>query len=139
MKRMPVFLMCLIMALSAGACGSSSKLSRTAAASRPGSATSIGHATRKPVPAWAQKCLPRGRERIGSAPSYLGLTPAAAERRSGHDGDSLVYAGGGKQCSHFDDQVARSYPIAVVYNTRFIRNPRARIIAAVRAAPGWEP
>lgn len=98
------------------------------------------HPSRRPVPAWAKKCLPRGSERLGPAPKYVGLTPAAAEQRSRHSHrDSLVWAGGGGRCSHFDDQVARSHPIAVVYTTRLISDPRARIIAAARAEPDWQP
>ena len=111
----------------------------TAAARSPSRATPGRHARRRPVPAWAKKCLPKGQERVGPAPKYVGLTPAAASRRARHRRDGLVFAGGGGRCSNFNDQVVRAHPIAVVYNTRLIRDPRARIIAAVRAAPGWHP
>ena len=39
----------------------------------------------------------------------------------------------------FVDDVYRTHPIAVVISTRLLRQPGARIIAAVRAAPGWQP
>jgi hypothetical protein len=89
-------------------------------------------------PAWAQKCLPRGSQRLGSAPRYVGLTARAAEELDQHRND-LVYAGGGGKCATFDDDVYRTHPIAVVYSTRRLRARGARIIAAVRAVPGWGP
>jgi hypothetical protein len=98
------------------------------------------YARRRPVPAWALRCLPRGSARVGPASSYVGLTPAEGERRSRHhDGDSLVWVGGGGRCSHFDDQVVRTHPIAVVSSTRLIADPGARVIAAARAVDGWQP
>jgi hypothetical protein len=87
------------------------------------------------VPRWAVNCLPKGRQRIGVAPSYVGLTFAAAQRRT----NSPVFAGGGGRCSSFDDDVLRTHPIAVVYNTWDVHQRRARIIAAVRAVAGWQP
>jgi hypothetical protein len=90
------------------------------------------------IPAWAQKCLPKGAKRVGSAPKYISLTPAAAVRLDRHRND-LVFAGGGGRCGSFQDDVYRSHPIAVVYNLWNIHRPDARIIAAVRAAPGWQP
>jgi hypothetical protein len=99
------------------------------------------HLTRpQPPPAWAKRCLPKRRDRTGTASGYVRLTAAAAERRSRHHhGDSLVWVGGGGRCSHFDDQVVRVHPIAVVSSTRLIDDPRARVIAAARAVRGWQP
>jgi hypothetical protein len=91
------------------------------------------------VPRWAEKCLPKRSERLGPAPRYLGLTPAAANRLDQHGNRDLVYAGGGGHCFSFDDDVNRTHPIAVVISTRLLRQSGARIIAAVRAAPGWQP
>lgn len=95
-------------------------------------------ATSKTIPAWAQKCLPRGSKRLGTAASYVGLSPAAAERLDRPRND-LVFAGGGGRCASFQDQVLRSHPIAVVYNVWNVHRPNARVIAAVRAAYGWHP
>jgi len=87
------------------------------------------------APSWISKCLPKGRQLLGAAPAYLGLTFAAAQRRT----NSPVFAGGGGRCSTVSDDVGRTRPIAVVYNTWNPRDRRARIIAAVRAVPDWEP
>lgn len=87
------------------------------------------------VPRWAAECLPKGGQRLGVAPSYVGLTFAAAQRRT----NSPVFAGGGGRCSSFNDDVLRTHPIAVVYNTWDVHQRRARIIAAVRAVAGWQP
>jgi hypothetical protein len=87
------------------------------------------------VPLWATRCLPTGRQRLGAAPFYVGLTFAAAQRLT----NSPVFAGGGGRCSTFNDDVYRTHPIAVVYNTWNPREPNARIIAAVRAVAGWQP
>ena len=89
------------------------------------------------VPAWAAKCLPKGTERVGSAPKYVGLTRFAALHLK--NATSLVFAGGGGVCARTSDLVYRSHPIAVVYNTRNGHGPDARIIAAARAVAGWEP
>lgn len=89
-------------------------------------------------PLWARRCLPTGSQLLGPAPRYVGLTYRAASRLDRH-GSDLVYAGGGGRCSTFDDDVFRTRPIAFVYSTRLIRAPGGRIVAAVRAAPGWQP
>ena len=107
-----------------------------------GCAGSQRHAApRKPtpsVPAWARKCLPTGSQLLGPAPEYVGLTAGEA-RRLGRRGNDLVYAGGGGRCSTFSDDVFRSHPVAVVYSTRRVQAPGARIVAAARAVPGWGP
>lgn len=90
------------------------------------------------VPAWARKCLPKGSQLLGPAPGYVGLTAREAERLD-HRANDLVYAGGGGRCSTFNDDVHRSHPVAVVYSTRRVRAPGARIVAAARAVPGWAP
>jgi hypothetical protein len=87
------------------------------------------------LPRWAARCLPKGRQRLGVARSYVGLSFAAAQSRT----NSPVFAGGGGRCSSFDDDVLRTHPIAVVYNTWDVHQRRARIIAAVRAVAGWQP
>ena len=120
-----------VVLIGAGCAAAKSDSSATAAA-RP--ATKHQRATR-PVPAWAEKCLPRGSQRLRSAPQFVGLTLAAAQRLSGGD---LELAGAGGRCSHVNDLVYRRHPIAVVFNTR-PRRPKARVIAAVRAAAGWQP
>jgi hypothetical protein len=91
------------------------------------------------VPAWAAKCMPQGSQRLGPARRYVGLTPSAANRLDEHSSSDLVYAGGGGRCSTFNDDVYRRHPIAVVISTRLIGTPGARIVAAARAVPGWEP
>lgn len=90
------------------------------------------------IPSWARKCPPSGSQSLGPAPEYVGLTHAAA-RRLDRYGNDLVFAGGGGRCSSFNDDVGRVHPIAVVYNAWDQRRPTARIVAAVRAAPGWGP
>ncbi len=102
------------------------------------SVASAAGARRSPSPAWAQKCLPQGSERVGPAQGYVGLTAAAAARRD-HGGNDLEFAGGGGRCSNTSDAVLRVHPIAVVYNTPHVQLTRSRIIAAARAAPGWQP
>lgn len=87
--------------------------------------------TMRPIPAWAEKCLPRGVDRLGPATKYVGLKWGAAARLG------LVYAGGGGQCATFDDDVYRSRPIAVIFNVADVHSPRARIVASVRATAGW--
>lgn len=94
-------------------------------------------ASRGSIPAWAEKCLPTGSQRLGTAPKYVGLTRAAALRLS--NSPALVFAGGGGRCSTFRDDVYRRRPIAVVYNVWNVRRPDAKIVAAVRATPGWHP
>jgi hypothetical protein len=95
----------------------------------------VHSATSRPVLRWAQKCLPKGRQRLGPAPRYVGLTFAAAQRLE----NSPVFAGGGGRCSGFNDDVYRTRPIAVVYNAWNVHERKARIIAAVRAVAGWQP
>ena len=86
------------------------------------------------VPRWAKKCLPKGAQRLGAAPGYVGLTFAAAQRLT----NSPVFAGGGGRCSTFNDNVLRTHPVVVVFNTWNPRQRKSRIIAAVRAAAGWQ-
>jgi hypothetical protein len=83
--------------------------------------------------------MPQGSQRLGPARRYVGLTPGAANRLDEHSSNDLVYAGGGGRCSTFNDDVYRPHPIAVVISTRLIGTPGARIVAAARAVPGWEP
>lgn len=101
----------------------------------PGQGPFLAAWSASPVPRWAAKCLPKGGQRLGVAPSYVGLTFAAAQRRV----NSPVFAGGGGRCASFDDDVLRTHPIAVVYNTWDVHQRRARIVAAVRAVAGWQP
>lgn len=102
-----------------------------------GAAAGTSGASLTRVPAWAAKCLPKGAERLGPAPKYLGLTRSAALRLT--DSSSLVFAGGGGVCARTSDLVYRSHPIAVVYSTRDGRGKNTRIIAAARAVAGWHP
>jgi hypothetical protein len=136
MKRFGILGVFAVLALAAAGCGAGraqSVSSRSAA----GQIVSLT-ATKGSIPAWAQKCLPRGSRRLGTATRYIGLTRAAAGRLD-HHRNSLVFAGGGGRCAGFQDQVFRTHPIAVVYNVWNVHRPEARIIAAVRAAPGWQP
>jgi hypothetical protein len=96
--------------------------------------TTVHHATSRSVPRWAQTCLPKGRQRLGPAPKYVGLTFAAGQRLE----NSPVFAGGGGRCSYFNDDVYRTHPIAVVYSAWNPHERKARIIAAVRAVAGWQ-
>ena len=98
-------------------------------------ATSEHHASSGAVARWTEQCLPKGRQRLGTASGYVGLTFAGAQRLT----NSPVLAGGGGRCSTFNDDVYRTHPIAVVYNTWNPRARNARIIAAVRAVAGWQP
>ena len=98
-------------------------------------ATTEHHASSGAAPRWAEQCLPKGRQRLGPAPKYVGLTFAAAQ----HLENSPVFAGGGGRCSHFNDDVYRTHPIAVVYNAWNAHERKARVIAAVRAVAGWQP
>jgi hypothetical protein len=125
-------------ALSLGSIGVVQASSATTAAVRSSRLAVDRHTRRRPVPAWAEKCLPQGSERAGPASGYVGLSLAAARRRD-HYRNDLVFAGGGGRCSHFDDDVFRAHPIALVFNTQRSRTSRARIIAAARATAGWQP
>ena len=101
-----------------------------------------------PTPRWALECLPKqSSEEIGPAPEYVGLARPAAERLAQQHGDQLVFAGGGGECSNVSDDVFRTNPVAVVYDVRLTvpsgsTGPlpaSARIVAAVRVSPGWQP
>ena len=147
MRRFAVFGLLTAVALLAAGCAGSGR--HTASSLDPASqggglATTGHHTSSSTVPRWATKCLPKGRQRLGTAPQFVGLTFTAAQRLIGtqqhlkHPPD-LVFAGAGGRCSDFNDLVYRRYPVAVVFNTRNPREPKARIIAAVRAVGGWQP
>lgn len=139
MKRLGLVSALVTFMLSAAGCGGST----SDASSQIPTAENMSEMTqhqqaKRAIPRWAENCLPKGSQRLGLAPEYIGLTFVAAQRlKSGHDG--VVFAGGGGRCSHSNDLVYRQHPIAVVFNIRNPRDPKARIIAAVRATPGWQP
>jgi hypothetical protein len=137
MRRVTLGLFGCVVLLAAGCAGASrhatSVPNRTTQTRSP--ATTEHHATSRSVPRWAQTCLPKGRQRVDLAPKYVGLTFAAAQRLE----NSPVFAGGGGRCSHFNDDVYRTHPIAVVYNAWNVHERKARIIIAVRAVAGWQP
>lgn len=130
-------LLIAVVVLAAGCAGTSrhTVLSPNSTAQVGSQATAEHHAAGITVPRWARKCLPKGGQRLGAAPGFVGLTFAAAQRLT----NSPVFAGGGGRCSTFSDDVYRTHPIAVVYNTWNPRQLKSRIIAAVRAVPGWQP
>jgi hypothetical protein len=100
------------------------------------------------VPRWVSRCLPVPADRRGPAPEYLGLSFRQAWRLAERRGDALVLAGSGGRCDHSSDDVYRPNPVAVVFDRHIFRrhpnahrdprNPRARVIAAERATPGWD-
>src|SRR5947209_2313704 len=101
MKRLAFVGLLASVVLVAG-CASADK--QPASSSKPHGAsaeTTMPHATSRSVPRWAQKCLPKGRQRLGPAPKYVGLTFAAGQRLE----NSPVFAGGGGHCSGFSDDV----------------------------------
>jgi hypothetical protein len=137
MRRLAVLaLVSALVLLAAGCAGAGRHTSSAKPTAQGGSlATANHHASSGADPRWAEQCLPKGRQRLGAAPGYVGLTFDTAQRLT----NSPVFAGGGRRCSTFRDDVYRTHPIAVVYNTWNPRASDARIIAAVRAVAGWQP
>ena len=88
-----------------------------------------------PPPAWAGKCLPKaGKDRLGPAPEYIGLTLRAAIRLGRQSHDDLFPVGAAGRCERpsSSDLVYYAHPIDIVIDKVSMTG---RVIVAERVSP----
>jgi hypothetical protein len=95
------------------------------------------------IPAWAEKCLPANpKDRLGSAPEYVGLTvPEAFKLARQQWPDDLIIVGAGGSCSAGNtSSVGRVQPVAIILDEQNPDGPLptgTRIIVAERVTSTW--